>query len=649
MTAVPEFQPSAFLTANYRAQNLRRFEANDVQSHFGSSQNPLQKRADFADPGQSSQLRQTYINPAARSIDNTIGTQRGFQAASNANFVAAAHSTDWDHVSHASKTAQHPGFTEDAAHASAAYNNILIQPMNNLQLANSNYSKIASSDNHSLQARSHPSFPQAGSYQMSSSLSQDQANGPFLAEALSGIQPFSGSQAIAHAVPYYRSTSFGGPPTESTTTSDFRTGLQTPHYSTSTTPPTGPESFRSVNGSGLSSRASNGPGNGINGKLHVHDHFQAANQHIYGNNPLQSPGAYSGTFANDYAGYTATNRGNPLYNPYLLPGYVNMANFSQPGRYPQRPQDSSQIIRSPLLEEFRTNGKTNRHYELRDIYNHMVEFSGDQHGSRFIQQKLETANSDEKDQIFAEILPDSLQLMTDVFGNYVVQKLFEHGNQSQKKLLANQMRTHVLSLSLQMYGCRVVQKALEHVLTDQQASIVKELEGQVMRCVKDQNGNHVIQKAIERVPPEHVQFIVDAFHREVQRLATHPYGCRVIQRILEHCLPHAKQSILAELHACLPLLITDQFGNYVIQHVIENGGLEDRRTVVSIVQSQLLVYSKHKFASNVVEKSIEFAEEPQRRQMLHMLTAPNERGEGTVFGLIRDQYGNYVIRELMHI
>jgi len=87
-----------------------------------------------------------------------------------------------------------------------------------------------------------------------------------------------------------------------------------------------------------------------------------------------------------------------------------------------------------------------------------VEFSGDQHGSRFIQQKLENANSDEKEQIFREILPNSLQLMTDVFGNYVIQKFFEHGNQSQKKVLANQMKGHILDLSLQMYGCRVVQK-----------------------------------------------------------------------------------------------------------------------------------------------------------------------------------------------
>ena len=55
-----------------------------------------------------------------------------------------------------------------------------------------------------------------------------------------------------------------------------------------------------------------------------------------------------------------------------------------------------------------------------DIFGYIVEFSGDQHGSRFIQQKLETATSDEKQIVFDEIVPNNtLQLIQDVFGNYV--------------------------------------------------------------------------------------------------------------------------------------------------------------------------------------------------------------------------------------
>jgi mRNA-binding protein PUF3 len=146
---------------------------------------------------------------------------------------------------------------------------------------------------------------------------------------------------------------------------------------------------------------------------------------------------------------------SPLANLYALAPFGGIPP-SVP-RTPYRDQDSSQSLRSPLLEEFRAS-KANKRYELKDIYNHIVEFSGDQHGSRFIQQKLETANSDEKEQVFQEIKPNAIQLMMDVFGNYVIQKLFEHGNQAQKKSLAQQMMGHILTLSTQMYGCRVVQK-----------------------------------------------------------------------------------------------------------------------------------------------------------------------------------------------
>lgn len=49
--------------------------------------------------------------------------------------------------------------------------------------------------------------------------------------------------------------------------------------------------------------------------------------------------------------------------------------------------------------------------------------SVDQHGSRFIQQKLENCTVEEKASVFREVLPHASKLMTDVFGNYVIQKV----------------------------------------------------------------------------------------------------------------------------------------------------------------------------------------------------------------------------------
>ncbi|KAF9318671.1 mRNA binding protein puf3 [Podila horticola] len=318
-----------------------------------------------------------------------------------------------------------------------------------------------------------------------------------------------------------------------------------------------------------------------------------------------------------------------------------------PSDDPKDENDPGHGTRSALLEDFRTN-KTNKKYELKDIAGSVVEFSGDQHGSRFIQQKLETATDAEKTMVFEEILPHALHLMTDVFGNYVIQKFFEYSRQEHKTLLAKQMEGHVLSLALQMYGCRVVQKGLEHVLSDQQAILVKELDGNVLKCVKDQNGNHVIQKAIECVPSEHIQFIINSFTGQVYNLATHPYGCRVIQRMFEYCAD-TKIPLLDELHRYIPNLVQDQYGNYVIQHILERGKPAEKSLVVSKVVGQVLVLSKHKFASNVVEKCVAYGSKTDRQRLIEEVITARPDGSSPLVLMMKDQFANYVVQKMLDV
>eukprot|EP00160_Parvularia_atlantis_P014098 Unigene3305_Nuclearia_a/m.10140 Unigene3305_Nuclearia_a/g.10140 ORF Unigene3305_Nuclearia_a/g.10140 Unigene3305_Nuclearia_a/m.10140 type:complete len:883 (-) Unigene3305_Nuclearia_a:227-2875(-) len=303
--------------------------------------------------------------------------------------------------------------------------------------------------------------------------------------------------------------------------------------------------------------------------------------------------------------------------------------------------------RSMVLEEFRAN--KNKKYELRDITGYVVEFSSDQHGSRFIQQKLEVAPNDEKQLIFDEIAPAALSLMTDVFGNYVIQKFLEHGTDAQRVALAEKMHSNVLTLALQMYGCRVVQKALEQIDPEQQAALVRELDGNVLRCIKDQNGNHVIQKCIERVPPNRIQFIIDAFHGQVFSLATHPYGCRVIQRIFEHCDEEQTRPLLDELHNFVPHLAQDQYGNYVIQHILEHGKPRDRAQIIAKVKGQILVMSQHKFASNVVEKCVHNGTKRDRMVMIEEVITTRADGVTPLLVMMKDQFANYVIQRMVDV
>ncbi|XP_069945143.1 pumilio homolog 2 isoform X2 [Cherax quadricarinatus] len=305
--------------------------------------------------------------------------------------------------------------------------------------------------------------------------------------------------------------------------------------------------------------------------------------------------------------------------------------------------------RSRLLEDFRNNRFPN--LQLRDLANHIVEFSQDQHGSRFIQQKLERATPAEKQMVFNEILTAAYSLMTDVFGNYVIQKFFEFGTPDQKTVLANKIRGHVLPLALQMYGCRVIQKALECITQDQQKDIVRELDGHVLKCVKDQNGNHVVQKCIECVDPMALQFIINAFQGQVFTLSTHPYGCRVIQRILEHCTGDQTSPVLEELHQHTEQLLQDQYGNYVIQHVLEHGKPEDKSKIVGVVRGGVLKLSQHKFASNVVEKCVTHATRAERAMLIEEVNVCgyNDNAHSSLLVLMKDQYANYVVQKMIDV
>ena len=117
-----------------------------------------------------------------------------------------------------------------------------------------------------------------------------------------------------------------------------------------------------------------------------------------------------------------------------------------------RPDNSS------VLQEFQ---RCWLQLELEDIRYYVIEFAKDQCGSRFMQQKLECANSGQKRMVFDELAPELCSLMNHKYANYVIQKYFELGSDEQKIVLVQHLQGNVLFLSFAVYGYRVIQKAIE--------------------------------------------------------------------------------------------------------------------------------------------------------------------------------------------
>lgn len=283
-----------------------------------------------------------------------------------------------------------------------------------------------------------------------------------------------------------------------------------------------------------------------------------------------------------------------------------------------------------------------------------VTLCKDQEGSRFLQKKLETFNSEEYLWFFNSIKMRIVDLSIDLFGNYVIQKMFETANvvedvkfngNSRNKIvdeMVELLKGKVLILSLHMYGCRVIQKALECV--DNPTPIVQELKDDITTLIEDQNGNHVVQKCVERVSDR--EFLINEFENNYLYLCNHKYGCRVIQRLFEACDLENKdnglecENLISIIIMEYQKLIINQYGNYVLQHIIEKNP-KKKILALKILQNSIN-YSQHKFASNVVEKCVAVLPQEYFKEFIKN----DSFGRPFLVSMSTDKFANYVVQRI---
>uniref|UniRef100_A0A8C6MLA3 PUM-HD domain-containing protein n=1 Tax=Nothobranchius furzeri TaxID=105023 RepID=A0A8C6MLA3_NOTFU len=328
---------------------------------------------------------------------------------------------------------------------------------------------------------------------------------------------------------------------------------------------------------------------------------------------------------------------------------------------PSRPRYSRSDVmpsgRSRLLEDFRNNRFPN--LQLRDLPGHMVEFSQDQHGSRFIQQKLERATPAERQMVFGEILQAAYQLMTDVFGNYVIQKFFEiftlAGVFKKIRFRVKKLRFRVddrpkrrkISTFWQIPGYAWTgpwsDEFCLHLVTKITPITVYHpfLKGQ--RCgwlpcqvVNTPNQQHLFCLTFRSDDDVRgfvaLQMGVSLIRRPVT-VEMHDYFSPIGTSCENHCMPRK--------------LKRDQYGNYVIQHVLEHGRPEDKSKIVAEVRGKVLVLSQHKFASNVVEKCVIHSSRAERALLIDEVCCQKDGPHSALYTMMKDQYANYVVQRMI--
>lgn len=288
----------------------------------------------------------TYFRPSAFASKSNLSHNSASRA-----FHRPFHSTD---------ASLDPTLQDIDDHASGREEH-LISEFEKLGLHGTNQFTQRSRSNH------RPTFSSQMSYNISAERSTFRSvSGERLTSAQVPYMSDGSSDHGFHYPPaYHRSPSYGNRGSSSPSMSETRKELNTPFYSTASTPPTAPNPFSASSGSGVSSRVPSGQATLLEKKLRGLPPYQTEQQYLPAN-PLQMRPSYQQQMDTPYQSQIQMN---PLARPYAMPSHSAYPNIqsapSQHLRYSQTEQDSNQVIRSPLLEDFRTNSKTNKRYELK--------------------------------------------------------------------------------------------------------------------------------------------------------------------------------------------------------------------------------------------------------------------------------------------
>lgn len=287
------------------------------------------------------------------------------------------------------------------------------------------------------------------------------------------------------------------------------------------------------------------------------------------------------------------------------------------------------------------NSKASKYESLVGLRGYMYHVARDQHGCRFLQQRLDDGKR-EVDFVFAGVARHAVDLMVNPFGNYLMQKLLAVCDREQRMALVRALTKDpfvLVRISLNVHGTRAVQKLIESLRTREEIQlVVAALRPGFLELIKDPNGNHVVQKCLQAFEADDNKPIFAAAAIYCLDIGMQCHGCCVLQRCIARSTGEHKEKLVAAIARNGFELAQDAYGNYVVQYVIELKVATANASLAQQFEGKYIHLSMQKFSSNVVEKCLKvFKEADKATIILELLAAPHfER-------LLQHPYANYVV------
>lgn len=291
------------------------------------------------------------------------------------------------------------------------------------------------------------------------------------------------------------------------------------------------------------------------------------------------------------------------------------------------------------------------------------EMAKDKLKSKQLQGTLQRAGrgSDLAQLIFTRAKPCFVELVRDQHGNYLSQRILETATTEQFDELFALMASDLEGLAQDQHGTRAVQKLVElSVGMDQVAKLLEVLpQDLVERLARSVTGFHVIVKLLEILPKKEVEGLTELLcgnPDKVLALGLDQWGCCVLKKCVDCTKDAAREKIVAAITTNTLPLVQDPFGNYVVQHLIimghswPNGSNPSITHIIDSLRGKIHELSLQKYSSNVLEKCLVNAGDKDRNKIINeILNPPNCRPSEAVRVLLFHRFGNYVFQQALEV
>lgn len=221
---------------------------------------------------------------------------------------------------------------------------------------------------------------------------------------------------------------------------------------------------------------------------------------------------------------------------------------------------------------------------------------------------------------------------------------YSPNGQPQQQLTLESVRGRIYETAKDQHGCRFLQRLLDQ---GQQESIeaaqviLSEILQNIPELMTDQYANFLVQKLFDMMPHDVRYTVAQVAAPHLCTISLTPHGTFSVQKLIETIATREEMEVVQNaLKIDVVQLVKDVHGNHVIQKVLQRFEHADTQFIYDALTADCVAIATNKQGCCVLQRCLEYANDPQRHQMVSAIVQ-------AALTLVQDPFGNYVVQYVL--